>query len=115
MSIHKIEYFPLRILILYSCLENLTTHIIHIADTLRLPRDLIRGLFYMVQALDCGLPLDPAKFMAHTAQVNTMFYQLAPWVTMWPSLHKVNMIVESQGWVITTRSRKLFSCTKNVC
>ena len=100
---------------MYSCLENLTTHIIHTADTLRLPRDLIRGLFYMVQALDCGLPLDPAKFMAHTAQVNTMFYQLAPWVTMWPSLHKVNMIVELQGWVITTRSRKLFSCTKNVC
>ena len=60
-----------------------------LADTLGLPRDLIWGLKFILQALSAGLPLDPHKFKAHCGIVKQQFYDLAPWVVMWASLHKV--------------------------
>ena len=61
-----------------------------LADVTGLPRDLIWGIAFILQALNSGLPIDPELFMAHCAEVRVMFYALASWVEMWPSLHKVN-------------------------
>ena len=61
-----------------------------LAEVTGLPSDLIWGIAFILQALNSGLPIDPELFKAHCAEVREMFYALAPWVEMWPSLHKVN-------------------------
>ena len=37
--------------------------------------------------------LDPEKFYNFCGEVREKFYAIAPWVTMWPALHKVSIVV----------------------
>ena len=41
-----------------------------------------------------GLPIDPEKFYTYCGEIREKFYAIAPWVTMWPALHKVSRVVE---------------------
>lgn len=40
-----------------------------------------------------GLPIDPKKFYTFCGEIREKFYAIAPWVTMWPALHKVSTVV----------------------
>ena len=59
------------------------------ADTLGLPRDLIRGFILISKALRSGLPLDPVKFGRLCLEVKRRYYEVVPWAYMSPTVHKV--------------------------
>ena len=59
------------------------------AEVTELPLDLIKGIITISIALRIGLPLDPFLFRSLCAEVKNLWYEVAPWAYMCPTLHKV--------------------------
>ena len=59
-----------------------------------MPRELVRGIAHIHEALNCGLPIDPQLFKIHCSKVKDMFHAINDWVQMWPAFHKVNTVLE---------------------
>ena len=60
-----------------------------LAQVTELPLDLIKGIVTISCALRIGLPLDPTLFRSLCAEVKHLWYEVAPWAYMCPTLHKV--------------------------
>ena len=58
--------------------------------------------------------LDPEKFYNYCGEVREKFYAIAPWVIMWPALHKVSIVVGLLIYFSRPVCKELDNCGFNI-